>query len=72
MPVEGVSAQEEGEPQGRAEVSGLPGASPLAGTALEAVARVRGENSELRELWQEGDEFPAWIAELGRISAALH
>jgi hypothetical protein len=44
----------------------------LAGTALEAVSRVRGDNSELHELWQESDEFPAWIAELNRISAALH
>ena len=35
------------------------------------VTRVRGDDSELRELWQESDEFPAWIAELDRISAAL-
>jgi hypothetical protein len=44
---------------------------PLAATALSAISRVRGENSELRELWQESDEFPAWIADLDRISAAL-
>ncbi|MFZ0981183.1 MAG: DUF4259 domain-containing protein [Candidatus Acidiferrales bacterium] len=44
---------------------------PLAATALEAVTRVRGENSELHELWQESDEFPAWIANLDRVSAAL-
>jgi hypothetical protein len=44
---------------------------PLAPTALEAIARVRGENSELRELWQESDQFSSWNADLDRISAAL-
>jgi hypothetical protein len=44
---------------------------PLAATALEAISRVRGEKSELRELWQESEEFPNWIADLDKISAAL-
>ncbi len=44
---------------------------PLAEMALEALARVRGENSELCELWQGSNSFQAWISELDTISAAL-
>lgn len=44
---------------------------PLAQTAALALQRVRGENSELNELWQEGDDGSAWLQELERIAAGL-
>ncbi|HXB72595.1 MAG TPA: DUF4259 domain-containing protein [Candidatus Acidoferrales bacterium] len=43
----------------------------LAPTALAALQRVRGEESELRELWQETDDFSAWCSDLDAISATL-
>ena len=39
--------------------------------ALRALARVRGEGSELRELWEESEDAGAWVAHLDRLAAAL-
>ncbi|HEV8261457.1 MAG TPA: DUF4259 domain-containing protein [Burkholderiales bacterium] len=43
----------------------------LAPAALAALQRVQGEQSELRELWQESDDFSVWRSDLDAISAAL-
>ena len=43
----------------------------FAGAAALAIQRVRGEDSELCELWQEGDEFDAWKHGLDGIAASL-
>ena len=34
--------------------------SGLTGIAVQALQKVIGENSELKELWEETDEFEAW------------
>jgi hypothetical protein len=39
--------------------------------ALAAVRRVRGEESELRELWETSEDFAAWSKTLEAIAAAL-
>lgn len=44
---------------------------PLAPDALTALQRVRGEGSELKELWEETDDFAAWNRNLDAISTAL-
>jgi hypothetical protein len=43
----------------------------LAPAALAAIQRVRSDASELRDLWQESDDFSAWSADLESISTAL-
>jgi Lon protease-like protein len=44
----------------------------LVGHALAAIARVRADDSELRELWSENaDELPAWLATLTDIERRL-
>ncbi len=44
---------------------------PLAQFAARAIQRVRAEDSELSELWQEGDDGAEWLQELDRVTAAL-
>ena len=44
---------------------------PLAPTALAALRRVTGEESELKDLWQESDDFAAWKADVAAISGSL-
>jgi hypothetical protein len=44
----------------------------VAPAALAAIQRVRSDESELRDLWQESDDFSAWSADLESISTALH
>jgi len=43
----------------------------LAPAALGAVRRVRGSESELRELWEASENFAAWSDELERIASRL-
>ena len=43
----------------------------LAPEALAALDRVRAKDSELRELWEEGDDFPGWCDELDAIADGL-
>jgi hypothetical protein len=43
----------------------------LAAAAAAGIERVRGDNSELRDLWQETEEFSAWEADLEAILAGL-
>jgi hypothetical protein len=62
------------------DVKGLPDevvewllVHPDAGTlgdarlALDALERVAGPDSELREVWLESPEGPAWVAEIARL-----
>ena len=35
------------------------------------LARVLGENSELRDLWQEGDDASAWEASIKALQHAV-
>jgi hypothetical protein len=44
----------------------------LVGLANQALDRVAAENSELRELWAEGDELRAWLATIAGIRAQLN
>jgi hypothetical protein len=39
--------------------------------AEAAIARVLAERSELRELWQEGDEYEEWLAAVADLRARL-
>jgi hypothetical protein len=43
----------------------------LAPAALAAIRRVRGAESELRELWEAREDFAAWSNELEMIAARL-
>lgn len=43
----------------------------LAASAAAGLQRVKGEDSELRDLWRETEEFSAWEADLEAISAAI-
>lgn len=43
----------------------------LAAVAKNAVQRVRGADSELRDLWEATEDFSAWNADLEAISTAL-
>lgn len=44
---------------------------PLIEKALAALERIAGEDSELRELWQESDDFEAWKTSLEARTQAL-
>jgi len=39
--------------------------------ARDALARILAENSELRELWEETDEAPAWRAVMDELATQL-
>lgn len=41
--------------------------SDLAGQAQDALTRILAPNSELRELWEETDEFPDWQAAVSEL-----
>ncbi len=43
----------------------------LAAAARSAIGRVRGEESELRELWAESDDGAAWEARLRDLESRL-
>jgi hypothetical protein len=43
----------------------------FAPAAVAAIRRVMGEQSELRDLWQDTEDFPAWCGELDAITTAL-
>jgi len=43
----------------------------LAASAAAGLQRVKGDDSELRDLWRETEEFSAWEADLEVISMAL-
>ena len=43
----------------------------LAASAAAGLQRVKGEDSELRELWKESEEFSVWEADLDSMLAAL-
>lgn len=45
--------------------------APLRGLAQEALARVLGPDSELPELWEDGEDAAAWRAEVQRLRQAL-
>ncbi|HZE93017.1 MAG TPA: DUF4259 domain-containing protein [Rhizobacter sp.] len=43
----------------------------LADRAQAAIARILADNSELKELWQEGDEYDAWLASVDDLRIRL-
>ena len=43
----------------------------LKSKAIQVLARVAGDNSELRELWSESDEVESWNTSLQRLRDAL-
>lgn len=43
----------------------------MASVALTALKRVRGEQSELKDLWEETEEFGAWSETLDKVAAGL-
>lgn len=45
--------------------------APLRPLATEALGRVLGPQSELPELWEDGDDAEAWYADTERLRAAL-
>ncbi len=46
-------------------------AQPLVNKALRALARIGSESSELRELWEESEDFEAWKKSLNARTLAL-
>jgi hypothetical protein len=44
---------------------------PLVNKALRALARIGSESSELRELWEESEDFEAWKKSLNARTLAL-
>ena len=57
-------------PDDIAMLEALPAPPALAQLALKALARVRGANSELAELWKEAGDAE-WISKLNELQAAL-
>jgi hypothetical protein len=54
------------------EKTKLSPAAPLARKAHEAIDRILGEPSELRELWQESDDCAAWEASVLELKSRVH
>lgn len=46
-------------------------AKPLIASAKQALTLVLGENSELKELWQESDQFVAWQQDVQDLLSRL-
>ncbi len=46
-------------------------AHSLVGVALEVLARLIAEGSELRELWRESEHFDDWLENVSDLSARL-
>ncbi len=44
----------------------------LVAQAREALSRILAENSELRELWEETDDFAEWRALVSELGQQLH
>ena len=45
--------------------------SELASQARDALVRILAPNSELRELWEEAEEFPEWQAAVSELGQQL-
>ena len=52
-------------------VATLPESSNLRGRALTAVQQLLSEQSELRELWEEGDDYAEWKRDLEHLVKQL-
>ncbi len=50
----------------------LPVPPALAAQAVQALDRILGEQSELRELWEESEEFDAWKATVAELRSRVH
>lgn len=50
---------------------GRPPAPQVVTLAVRVLDRVAGPNSELRELWEESDEYEAWSAALRELRGRL-
>ncbi|MEO7495324.1 MAG: DUF4259 domain-containing protein [Massilia sp.] len=48
----------------------VPGPA-LVEKAQQAIARILGENSELKDLWQESENFGAWTASINELAARV-
>lgn len=46
--------------------------APLFPVAAASLAKVLSDNSELKELWEETEEFASWKDDVKEIIAALH
>src|SRR5687767_1933227 len=55
------------------EKTGLEPSDELAQKAHQAIDRILADESELKELWQDGDDYDAWVASVeelrGRVRA---
>jgi len=49
----------------------LPVPAALAKQAVQALDRIVGEQSELRELWAESEEFDAWMASVAELRSRV-
>lgn len=49
----------------------LPVPAELAAKAHQVVQRILGEKSELKDLWQEGDEFDAWQTSVRELASRV-
>lgn len=49
----------------------LPVPAALAKQAVQALDRIIGEQSELRELWEESEEFDAWMASVAALRSRV-
>lgn len=49
----------------------LPITDELVTTALQAIDKVCGDTSELKELWQESDELEVWLAAVENLKSRL-
>ena len=60
-------------PDDRRELKAALGAPPEGAVALarSALARVVAPASELDELWQEGDDHDAWLAQIAALQTTL-
>jgi hypothetical protein len=50
---------------------GKPPAPSVVERAIRILDRIAGSNSELRELWEESEEFVAWSAAIQELRARL-
>lgn len=51
--------------------TGLRPEPTLVAASIRAIDRIVGEDSELRELWQDSDDLAAWLANIAELRARL-
>ncbi len=54
------------------EKTKLPPSTQLVSKAHDAIRHILAERSELRQLWQDSEDYAAWIAAVDELKRRLH